>query len=446
MQVDIADSGSLGKRVSISWSSDEVRSRREQVLRKLGNQVKMPGFRPGKSTLGVVEKRFGAEATAKAEEELASEAFSQVVGEHKLKPIGPIANEGMARDAGLRLTFAFEVRPPIVLPDPTSLAITRDESKVDDAQIDEALNSLARRAGQLADLAAGETLQADDSITLTGKVSSDGQLARELHDFHHLLGAYPLLGKKPEEIIEMVKGKAVGAALAFDTTLPESFAPKEFAGKPARVEVTVQKAQRVAAAAIDDELAKKMGMGDLAALKEALRANLLRNRENELHQRQIDELVTDLVAKTDVTLPPKLLEQLTRARIDAAIQRAKDQSKSAAEIESAGKDAEADAAKQAGEQLKRHIVISAIVDQNQVTVTREDLDHQIRMAAQRSGQSPDAVAKRLSESGKINDVVAEIREAKALEVFLDLALGKTPAVSTGPDCTVEHVHGPDCNH
>lgn len=442
MQVEIADHGTLAKRVSISYTPDEVKSRREQVLRKLGTQVKLPGFRPGKSTVAVIEKRFGSEATARAEEELANEGLNQAVKEHALKPIGPIQPIDSAREQGLRLTFGFEIRPAVVLPDPKSLVITRDEVKVEDQQVDDAIATLSRRGGQLTPLAEGETAQADDSITLTGKVTVDGAVARELHDFHHLVGAYPLLGRKPEEVVELLKGKTVGATLEFSTTLPPSFTPAEFAGKEAQVAVTLASANRTRPAPIDDELAKKMGLPDLGALKTALRMNIGRNLENQQHQRQLDELTVDLLAKTQIELPPKLLENLIADRMKAAL--AQLPADKADDAEAKAK-AEADARKGAEESLKRHIILSAIGEQHKVTVTREDLEQQIRMAAQRSGQTPEAISKRLMESGQINNVVEEIREAKTLEVFLDLALGRDPGVQ-GEECAIDHVHGPDCNH
>lgn len=442
MQVEIADNGTLAKRVSVSYTPAEVKSRREQVLRKLGTQVKMPGFRPGKSTVSVIEKRFGAEATARAEEELANEGLNQAVQQHQLKPIGPVKAIDSARDQGLRLTFGFEIRPTVTLPDPKSLTLTRDEIVVSDQQVDDAIATLSRRGGQLTALSAGETVQTDDSITLTGKVSVGDAVARELHDFHHLVGGYPLLGKKPDEVLELLKDKAPGATVEFTTSLPASFTPAEFAGKDAKVSVTIAGANRTRAAAIDDELAKKMGLPDLGALKTALRMNISRNLENQQHQRQLDELTVDLLAKTAVELPPQLLENLTADRVKSALAQLEGDKANDADAKAK---AEADARKGAQESLKRHIILTAIGEQNKVTVTREDLEQQIRMAAQRSGQTPEAISKRLMDSGQINSVVEEIREAKTLEVFLDLALGREVA-KQGEECAVDHVHGPDCAH
>ena len=94
--------------------------------------------------------------------------------------------------------------------------------------------------------------------------------------------------------------------------------------------------------------------------------------------------------------------------------------------------------------LKRHLIVDAVAEQHQVQVTREDLESQIQMAAMRSNRKPQEIADQLQKSGQINQVVAEIREAKALEVLLDKVLGRFVANPGHGD--VGHVHGPDCNH
>lgn len=418
MQVDIATEGTLGKKLSISWSTDEVQARRAEVLRKLAGRVKLPGFRPGKSSQAVVEKRFGGEATSEAEEQLANEGLKKAISEHKLKPIGPMKHLESARDAGLKLTFAFEVRPEVTLPDPKSLEIPKEEIVVPDQEVDDFIKGLARRAGQLSPLAEGETIEADDSITLTGKVMVGEVSARDLHDFHHLVGAYPLLGTTPEDVVTLFKGKGLGAVVEFDTVLPKTFAPAEHAEKSAKVSVTVQSANRNRAPAIDDAFAKQMGLDDITKLREAVINSLRSQKENALHQRQIEALEKQILDKTAIDLPPQLRENIIADRSATAVKQAEAAKKTAEEIEAARKEA-IEAAERG---LKRYILLSAVSDTYQVAVTREDLENQIRMAAMRSGQTPEAIQKRLSESDQYTQVMEEIREGKALEALLEKAL------------------------
>jgi trigger factor len=442
MQIDVIDNGKLGKRLTITYNRDEVLAHRETVLKRLAGEVNLKGFRPGKSSKNVLEKRFGETADARTADELASKGFQQATKQHQLKPIGPLRDQQIDRKNGLTLTVNFEVKPKVALPEPKSLQVTNNEVKLTDDALDLAIQSLARRAGELTDLGSDETIAADDSLTISGTVSCGGKVAREIKDLHHLVGAYPLLGKDAKDVVELLKDKKTGGKFSFSTTLPASFKPDEFAGKGAEVSLTVDKIQRLRAAPFNDELAKKMGVTDAAELKNVLGANMLRNLENQQHQRQLDEMMVDLIAKSTVELPPRLLETMVNERREAELKK----------LEAGGEDAKkgrdealAAADKAAADMLKRYLIIDAIAETYQVKVTREDLDQQLAMAAARNGQSVQDLGKKLWESGRINDVMQEIREAKSLETMLDKILGRETRPDTG-ELIEEHVHGPDCKH
>jgi trigger factor len=303
-----------------------------------------------------------------------------------------------------------------------------------------ALDNLCKRAGTQGALEANETIVADDGVTLTGTVTVDGKEVRKLHDFHHLVGGYSLLGTKPEDAIKLFAGKKVGDALEFTSTLPKTFSPKEAAEKDAKISVTIQTAQRQRAATADDALATRLGVENLEALKKRLSDQLQQQKEMELHQKQINEVTEALLSKVQVALPPRLLENALKSNLEPRLKQAKDENKSAEEIAKLTTETTTEVEKS----LKKHLIIDAVADQHQVHVTREDLESQIQMAAMRSNRKPQEIADQLQKSGQVNQVVSEIREAKALEVLLDKVLGRF--VANPAHGQAGHVHGPDCNH
>jgi trigger factor len=444
MQATISDAGTLRKQVTVTYSQAEVDSRREEVLHKLSGQVKLDGFRPGKSSKAIVAKRYGSAAISQAQEELADEGFKRAIEQHQLKPLGPIKNESMKATNGLELVVSFDIKPAIALPQPTAITVTKQDIMVSDADVQTALDQLCKRAGSMSALTDGETIIEDDSITLTGTVKVDDKEVRKLHDFHHLVGGYSLLGTKPEDVIALCKGKGVGAQLSFTTTLPKTFTPAEAADKQAHIDVTVQSAQRQRPAEANDEFAKRMGIDDVATLKARLKDQQTQQKEGELHQKQITELTDALINSVQITLPENLRADSLKANLEPRLKKAKEEKKSDEEIATLTKETTAEVEKS----LKRYLVIDAIAEQYNVKVMREDLESQIQMAAMRSGRKPQDIADQLQKSGQVNQVVAEIREAKALEVMLDKVLGReaAPVLSAAAHGEVGHVHGPDCNH
>jgi len=442
MQLDLVDAGPLAKKLTISYSPEEVKSQRAKVLRQLSGEVKLNGFRPGKTSHAVVEKRYGAAATARVEEMLADEALNAAVKNHQLKPMGPIQNEEVARTNGLRMVLSFEIKPAIVLPDPTTLGVADEKVELPEKEVDDAVASLAKRAGELKDLPEGWTVIEDDSVTFAGSVKVDGASVREVKDFHHLVGGYPLFGITTAEVIKGLEGKKAGDTVTFQATLPASFTPAEHASKPATIELTIAKAQRLNAATIDDEFAKRMGMESLEKLRDAMRTRLLTTREQSVRQKQVQQLTDLLLEKVQVELPPKFLEMNLSKSIEQAVAKATAEGKNGEDLDKI----RAEVAEQNTRQLRRYLILDAIGETRHVSVTREDLEDQIRMAAMQTGRKPDEIAKQLDASGQIRQVVHEIRESKAIEIYLDEALGRPAVAAAAAHGEPGHVHGPDCNH
>jgi trigger factor len=417
MQIQVSDAGTLRKRIAVSYSPGEVSARRDKLLRRLGSEVKLEGFRPGKVPRALLERRYGTAATAQTEESLADEGFKAAITEHKLRPFGQIKAEDTKREDGIVFTIAFEVFPEVKLPAASELAIDKAEAVVPEAEIEEAIQGIARRLGELTPLAADETLREDDSVTLSGSVKVGGAEVRALDNFHHLVGGYPLFGKPPAEVITAFTGKKTGETIAFTTTLPGSFTPVENAGKEAEISVTIQSANRQRAATLDDALAQKVGATDVADLRSKLTERMKQRKNDELRMKQVDQLAGLLVDKVQVELPPLALAEAIAGEEERAVAAAKERKEDEAK-------AKADAKTQVERGFRRHIILRALGDQLGIEVTNDDFRDQIMMAAQRTGRKPEDIAKQLQTSGQAQQVAMEIREAKALETLLDQALGK----------------------
>jgi trigger factor len=445
MLVNIADAGHLRKKLTLSYSPDEVRSRRSQVLRQLGGEMQMNGFRKGKTATSVVEQRFGAMATSKTEEQLFDEGVNRALKDHQLKPVGPIQNDSIARTDGLTMVLTFDVKPAIELPVPTALGIAEPAVEVTDAEVEERYDGLRRGLGSNQPLAADQGIAVDDVIALDGAITAgDGAQIRALTAFQHLVGSIPLFGVPAEAVVAALAGKKIGDALRFDTTLPETYPTAEHRGKPAVIQAILASAKRTTPQS-HEEVAKTYRLTGPEQMRTSLKEQILRQRQAKHRQELIGTMMEKLAEQVTVELPAKLLEDATAATVGAATKQATDAGADTAALETAVAEAKAKVPKD----LKRFLIIDAIIETRKIGVTRQDIEDQIRMASMQTGRPAEEIAKRLKESGQIQQVVQEIREAKAIETFLEEALGRDPAATVAPSPAhgePGHVHGPDCQH
>ena len=206
--------------------------------------------------------------------------------------------------------------------------------------------------------------------------------------------------------------------MTFTATLPKSFTPAEHADKEATVAITIQAANRLRAAAIDDEFAKRMGAESLEKLSELLKLRIQGGKESEARGKQVNELTEQLLTKVTIALPPLLLATTIKDAQEGAVKQATTQGKTSDEVDAA----KAAAVEVATKGLTRFLILDALATKLAVEVTNDDFNDQIRMAAQQTRRNPEEIAKQLRESGRANQVAMEIREAKAIETLLDQVL------------------------
>lgn len=424
MDISVIDAGPLRKQVTISFPADEVQHREGRQLGSYAGQAHLRGFRKGKAPKEILKKRYGESVHAEVVENMVNEALRKALEQHKLHPIGPFRTDASQLTGDVRHVVSFDVRPEISLPADSALEIPRETPAVTPEELQQALDDLARRLGE--EIAVTDALREGDQVILTGRLSSGETTVREIHDFRHPLGSYPLFGKAPAEVVALAAHLAVGGVLAFDTTLPGNFRPEEWADKPVRVEVTVQSATRQVPAPLDDAAARRVGMPDIATLRERMEQNLLGRKQQALHQRQVEALIDALIARTDFALPPRLFETVMADQVEQRL-RAQEQRGPIADREAARTSLQTELKEQVERWLRRLLLLDAIADRDGVKATRQDLDQQILMAAEQSGRKPQDIAKELQSSGRIMEVANEIRQAKALQGLLERLLGSVPA-------------------
>ena len=168
-------------------------------------------------------------------------------------------------------------------------------------------------------------------------------------------------------------------------------------------------------AALDDELAKKMGAESIDELKERIEQMISSRKEDAARREQGEELFKALLEQTSFELPPKLVEAMIEENLQQLAGSESD--KSADEIKA---EHEEKTTSDVNDHLRRTLIMDAIADKFEAS--REDLNQQIFMAAYQSGRKPEEVAKQLQESGRIYEVMSDIRQHKAIELFLSKVL------------------------
>jgi trigger factor len=408
-------------RLTVTVPFDELKPELDAAYKKVGSQVRIQGFRPGKVPPRILDQRVGRgvvldEAVNSAMPRLYGEAVEQ----ESLAPVSTpdIEVTEFADNDKLAFTAEVDVRPEFELPAYDSLSVTVDEAKVDEGKVDEQVDALRERFAKLTPVeraaADGDYVTIDLAATVDGEEVPGGTA----QGLSYQVGAGDLL----DGIDEVLRGKSAGDASTFQTNLVAG----EFEGRTADVAVTVRAVNERELPAADDAWAtESTGFESFEALREDVRSRLDRVLRLEQGVAARDKVLEALLAQVDVPLPESVVEtevewrkratqdQLDRAGADLA-----------GYLEAEGKTAdefEAELLASARDAVKAQLVLDAVADKEELGVSDAELTDQVVRRAQRSGVSPDQYAQSVMQSGQLASLVSEVRRGKALATVMEAA-------------------------
>lgn len=313
MATQLETISTLERRISMAVAQHAIEHEVSERLRKLARTVKMPGFRPGKVPMKMIEQSYGPQLHAEVLGDAVSKAFSDALDEHKLRIAGQpqIERRDDAADGEIGFHATFEVYPEVVLGDFASLQIEKDACSVGDAEVDKTIDILRRQRANWE--SAGRPAQDKDRVTIdfVGKLDDVAFEGGTAGDFAFELGE----GRMLPDFETGVRGASEGETRSFDVAFPADYGSEQLAGKTAQFEITVKKVEQPVLPPVDAEFARQFGVadGDLDKMRADVRANLEREVSQRLRNRVKTAVMDALPSVATLELPKALLASESEA-------------------------------------------------------------------------------------------------------------------------------------
>ena len=408
-------------RLAVEVPFDDLKPSLDKAYKAIAQQVRVPGFRPGKVPNRVIDQRVGRGAVL---QEAVNEALPRLYGEaareHELQPLGQPEIDITNLDDGTSLSFTAEVdiRPEITLPQLDGIAVSVDNAEVTDADVDGQLAELRDRFGTLkaVDRAAaeGDYVSLDLSTTVDGE-EIDGGSATGLS---YVVGSGDLV----DGLDAALGGKSAGESASFTTTLQQG----EHSGDQADVTATVRSVKVKELPELDDEFAQLASEFDTVdELRADLRERLQRVRLLEQGTQARDRLLEHLIGTVEFPLPESAVKDEVDAREhDIVHSLGHDDSLFDEFLQSQGKSREdfrAELSEAAEKAVRAQFILDAVAAQRDVQIGDGELTEYLVRQAQRYQMAPQEFANQVMQSGNLPMMVADIRRNKALSEILETA-------------------------
>jgi len=443
-------------KLSITVEASRVGEAIDSAARRVGAEVKVPGFRPGRVPRRVLESRVGKEAlVSEAARDALPSFYAEAVRAEQLDVVGPPEFDVTTFSDGQDAEFAatVEVRPDITVPDYAGLQVPYPDWEVTEADVDAQLDQLRERFAELETVQ--RPVQTGDYAVITVTGERDGQQVEEASVTDLLYRVAPEKTSQGEasqneqsELDRNLLGAQAGAILKFRDTLGDDYG-EDLAGAEVDFTAIVKEVKHANLPDLDDDFAVTASEFDtIDELRDELRSTLTTQKldyaRSALRGRVV-EAVSELV---DVALPSGLVQQDVQLRLGRLAHQAEQYDMSLEQFLSAAGGVEQAVGQledEARKTVKAQLVLDAIGKQAGIDVEQGDLGAEVARQAARLGRPPQELAEYMTHPDRLAALVSDAFRRKTIDHVLESVqvLGAPSDPDPDPAATPDPAEPPD---
>jgi trigger factor len=404
--------------MSIEVGPEVVVAETAKVVRRYAEKARIPGFRPGKAPLSLVQTRFREEVAEEVKDQLISRLYADAAKEKGVKALGDPVLDEVVFEEGKPFSFktTFEIWPEIDPKGYEGVEVTRPTAAVSDEDVTKSLEEIRESQAKLVlkdkEAVTGDFLLANILGTPEkGDVFDRENVLVEIGSNHNL-----------PEFNDRIEGAKKGDVLEFSVTYPKEHPNADMAGMEVAYKLTIHEVKVREMPELDDEFAKDLGEFDtLAQLSERIRTDLTTRKEQDAENQVKKELMDKILLENPATLPDVLVEEEIRHRMEDMVRSMMMQGVDPKELDVNWKEVRGKQEEPARTAVHARLVLDAIAEKTDLQVESSEVDDKIRAESERIGETYEELRKRLTGSGGLQSIRVQLLREKALDSVLAAA-------------------------
>lgn len=397
---------------------DEVERAKDRVTNSLKQRVRLPGFRPGKAPVQLIQSRFESDIRSEVLDLLLPQAFKDRVQKEELKVVGTPDISDLHFEPGRPIRFKadFEVAPEFELGDYRGLPVKYEEPTVADEEVDKRLESLRESKAEYVNLDPRPIENGDFVLVhlkslagLAEPIDTDVQIEAGGAD---TLPAFNenLLGATPEDVKEV------------DVTYPEDYGQERLAGKTVRFELTPKFIRKKELPVLDDEFARDLGdYQTLDELKEAVRKSIFHEKQNAAQNAAKEQIVERLVEAHDFPVPEAYINHQIEGQVRSQLRNLAGEGIDPNKIKLDWDKIKGSQRDKAVKTVKASLVLEKIADRESIRPMKEEVDREVQLIARQQREALPVTRARLEKDGMLSRIANHIQTEKTLQFLFEQA-------------------------
>ncbi|MGI9015629.1 MAG: trigger factor [Euzebya sp.] len=409
----------------ITVEADRVTKAIDEAARRLASSMKIPGFRPGRAPLKVLESRLGKGAVAEAAaRESFPEFYTEALKQAEITPVGPprLEVEEFSRGSDATFVAMVDIRPEFEVPDYEGMTVEHPEWELTDEELSDNLDAMRERFAEVE--AVQRAAQPGDFVTLTLTAKkSDGTVVDDASAEDVL---YEIPTEESDSVLDAtLPGAEAGAILTFTDVLGADY-PDGLAGQELEFTAIVKEVKTKTLPDLDDDFALTASEFDtIEELTEDLRVQIGAEKRRMARANLRGKVIEALAEMVDISLPESMVEEEQRFRVNRLAHQAEHnglQFDQFLHLASGGEpQALLDTLKTEAEQtVKAQLIVDEIGQALEIAIEQRDLGEEIARQSQRLGREPGEIAEMMMQPDNLGALYADTYRRKTIDKLLTL--------------------------
>ena len=397
---------------------EDVERARERVTNSIKQRVRLPGFRPGKAPVSMIQSRFESEIRSEVLDLLLPQAFRDRVQKEELKVVGTPDVSDLHFEAGQPIRFKadFEVAPEVELGTYYGLPAKYEEPTVTEEEISKRLDSMRENKAEYPNQ---DPRPIENSDYVLVHLKSLSGLAEPIEqDIQIQVGAEDTLPEFNDNLI----GVAPDETKEFDVKYPEQYAQEKLAGKTVRFQLTPKFIRKKELPVLDDEFARDLGdFQSLEELKDAVRKAIFNEKQYVAQQAAKEELVDQLVATHDFPVPEAYVDRQIENQVRTQLRDLAGRGVDPESIKLDWSKIKESQREKALRNVKASLLLEKIAEREGIAATKDEVDRELQRIARQEREAVPVTRARLEKEGMLGRIAGAIQTEKTLQFLLEQA-------------------------
>jgi trigger factor len=402
------------RELELEIPAEDVQKAVARVAKEFARVARVPGFRPGKAPETLIRRRFAEDIKSEVLQSLVPNQIERAVSENKMVPITQpqIDKVDFAEAGPVKFRATFEVLPEFELGQYKDLEVEIEDAKVEDADVDKALEELRDRAANFVPLEGRPIADGDYAqLKLKGIPAGGGEIIEAESVLCHVGGEETM-----DAFNTNLRGANAGEHKNFDVSYPPDYPDAKLQGKTYSYSVEILANKEKKRPELNDEFAKDVSEAQTVDdLRKKIRENLEGARSQQQNEQTRQTLLAKLVAAHDFPVPQALVEHQMDSRLERTVRSLAAQGVDPRAVNVDWVSLRSRQKDRAVEDVKAELLLDRIASAENIDVTDEDVEKQIEAMAQRSGESATAVRANLTRQGALDRMKSKLRSEKTLD-------------------------------